>query len=86
MLVLARKVGEAVVIGSDIEVVVLDVRGSGDQVVVRLGIEAPDSVRITRKEVVEAVAAENRRAASTGLPALEGLFGPTSRTEEEKPK
>ena len=53
MLVLSRKVGESVVIGGDVVVTVLDVRGE----VIRLGIEAPRDVVVHRSEVVEAIAA-----------------------------
>ncbi|RKQ85485.1 carbon storage regulator CsrA [Brockia lithotrophica] len=69
MLVLARKVGEAIVLGDDVEVVVLGVEGD----TVRLGIRAPRHVPVWRKELLEAVAEENR--AATADPAeLRGLF------------
>lgn len=58
MLVLARKASESIMIGDDIEVRVIAVRG--DQV--RLGIAAPRHVPVHRREVYEAVLAENRRA------------------------
>jgi carbon storage regulator CsrA len=47
MLVLSRKLGEQVRIGSDITLVVLEVKGGR----VRIGIEAPARVRILRKEL-----------------------------------
>lgn len=50
MLCLSRRIGEKILIGNDIEVVVVDIsRGR-----VRLGIEAPHTVRIDRPEVREA--------------------------------
>lgn len=49
MLILTRRIQEALVIGDDIEVVVLDVRGSQ----VRLGIKAPDDVPILREELIQ---------------------------------
>jgi len=49
MLVLTRKRGESIHIGSQIEVTVLQVRGN----TVRLGIKAPDQVRIMRAEIDE---------------------------------
>ncbi|HZW30608.1 MAG TPA: carbon storage regulator CsrA [Isosphaeraceae bacterium] len=49
MLVLSRKRNEAIVINGDIRIMVVDVRGNQ----VRLGIEAPDSVRIFRKELCD---------------------------------
>jgi carbon storage regulator len=47
MLVLARRVGEEIVIGGDIRVTVLEVRGNQ----VRLGIVAPQDVRVLREEL-----------------------------------
>lgn len=47
MLVLARRVGEEIVIGDDIRVTVLEVRGGQ----VRLGIVAPKTVRVLRQEI-----------------------------------
>ena len=61
MLVLQRRIGQSIKIGDEIEVVVLEV--SGDHV--RLGIEAPREVRVLRNELLEAVQAENRRAAAS---------------------
>ena len=59
MLVLTRRVGERVVVGEEIEITVVSVRG--DQV--RLGIAAPREVSIYRAEVAEAVRRENAAAA-----------------------
>jgi len=55
MLVLTRKLGEKILIGDDIVITVLDVRGDS----IRLGVDAPRGVRIQRDEVVRAVAAAN---------------------------
>jgi carbon storage regulator CsrA len=49
MLVLSRKVGESIQIAGDIRITVTDVRGGR----VRLSIEAPQSVRIARHEILE---------------------------------
>ncbi len=49
MLVLSRKVGERILIGGDVEIVVVEVRGG----YVRLGIEAPRTVPVHRKELRE---------------------------------
>lgn len=59
MLVLARKVGQSIVINDNVEILVIEVRG--DQV--RLGIEAPRSIPVHRKELLEQIRAENVRAA-----------------------
>ncbi|ADG07611.1 carbon storage regulator CsrA [Kyrpidia tusciae] len=70
MLVLSRRAGEAIVIGEDVRVVVLEVRGE----VVRLGIDAPRSVAVHREEVFEQIREENRRAAQS-RDALDRLLG-----------
>lgn len=69
MLILARRLNEQIVIGDDIRVSVVDIRG--DQV--KLGIEAPRSVKVYRQEVYEAIQAENREAAqsATALPSFD---------------
>jgi carbon storage regulator len=55
MLVLTRKLGEALNIGDDVTVTVLEVRGNQ----VRLGIQAPLNVIIHRKELYEKIKTEN---------------------------
>lgn len=59
MLVLTRKRDESVMIGDNIKITVVDVRG--DQV--KLGIEAPRSIPVHREEVYREIKEENRRAA-----------------------
>jgi len=59
MLILARKIGQSILIGEDIELVVTEIRG--DQV--RIGIAAPRSIPVRRKETVERIRAENVEAA-----------------------
>jgi carbon storage regulator len=59
MLVLSRRVGERLIIGDDIVITVIDVRSDG----VRIGIDAPRSVRVNRAEVLEAVKRANEDAA-----------------------
>jgi carbon storage regulator len=61
MLILARKVGQSIVIAGEIEVTVVEVRG--DQV--RLGINAPRNIAVHRKELLQQVALENVEAAGT---------------------
>ncbi|TIC85966.1 carbon storage regulator CsrA [Nocardioides sp. GY 10113] len=69
MLVLSRRVGESVVIGDDVTLTVLEVRGD----VVRIGIDAPRSVRINRAELVQEVAEANADAASPSPAAVASL-------------
>ncbi|BCG48893.1 Carbon storage regulator [Citrifermentans bremense] len=67
MLVLTRKNGEAVTVGDQIRIIVLDVKGNQ----VRLGVEAPSDMRIYREEIYLQVQEENRRAAQWNLADLE---------------
>ncbi|GDY04627.1 hypothetical protein LBMAG50_07680 [Phycisphaerae bacterium] len=60
MLVLSRQIDERIVIGDDIEIVIVDIRGDK----VRLGIVAPTSISVHRKEVYEAIRKENEHAAT----------------------
>ncbi len=60
MLVLSRRRDESIIIGEDIQVTVIDVRGDK----VRLGIEAPSSICVHRKELREAIRRENEEAAA----------------------
>ncbi len=58
MLVLSRQRDESIIIGDNIVVTIVDVRGDK----VRLGIEAPREVSVHRREVYEAIQRENREA------------------------
>lgn len=61
MLVLARKVGESILIGDDIQLTVLSVQGKG----VKIGIKAPREITVYREEIYQNIVEENKRAAST---------------------
>ena len=67
MLILTRKVGQRIVIAGGIEITVVEVRGEQ----VRLGITAPRSVAVHRKELLEQVAAENVEAIGSAKAAAE---------------
>ena len=58
MLALTRKKNESIIIGDNIEVIVLSVQGEQ----VKLGISAPRSVTVHRKEIFEQIQQENRAA------------------------
>ena len=60
MLVLSRQRDETIMIGDDIEITIVDIRGDK----VRLGINAPSHVPVHRKEVYDAIQRENRAAAN----------------------
>jgi carbon storage regulator len=62
MLVLTRRLDESILIGDDIEIRIVQVRGTGDQAVVRIGITAPKHITVLRKEVHDEVVASNRQS------------------------
>ena len=69
MLILSRKLNEKIVIGDGVIVSIVEIRG--DQI--KLGIEAPKTVKVYRQEVYDAIQSENRLAASSAmtLPSLD---------------
>lgn len=78
MLVLTRKAGESIVIGSQIRITVLEMQGRQ----IRLGIEAPSEIPVHRGEVYERIREENEQAATAGadqLKALSKAFNKTGR-------
>ncbi|NLJ68742.1 MAG: carbon storage regulator CsrA [Firmicutes bacterium] len=74
MLVLTRKVDESIIIGDNIKITVVDIRG--DQA--KIGIEAPREISVHREEVYLEIQEENRRAAMSAqqvdLDQLSDLF------------
>ena len=73
MLVLSRQRDETIMIGDEIEITVVDIRGDK----VRLGINAPQSVPVHRKEVYEAIKRENREASKLKAEDLPGTTSPS---------
>lgn len=61
MLVITRKLGQSVLVGDDIKITLMEIKGAQ----VRLGISAPSNVRIYREEVYSQIMNENKLAAST---------------------
>lgn len=66
MLVLSRKINQSIVIGDNIEIILVDIRG--DQI--KLGINAPKTVKIFRKEVYEEVKSQNLEASQSTIEEL----------------
>ena len=60
MLILTRKIGESILVGDNIRLVVLEIRGRQ----IRLGIEAPPEIVVLREEIAQRLADENLRAAT----------------------
>ena len=72
MLALARKINQSIMIGNDIEITLLEIKG--DQV--KIGINAPKSVSIYRKEIYVQIQEENKKASEgeVDIEALNELF------------
>jgi carbon storage regulator len=64
MLVLSRQRNESIMIGDDVEVIIVDVRGDK----VRLGITAPKTISVHRKEVYEAIQREKAEGKEQSAP------------------
>lgn len=71
MLALSRKANESIIIGNDIEVTILEVKGEQ----VKIGIKAPKSVPVYREEVYQQIKESNKEAATdTVTDNLKNLF------------
>lgn len=68
MLVITRKAGQAIRIGDDVTITVLDVAGS----TVRIGIDAPTEIPVFRQEIWAAVREEERAAGDAGVEDVPG--------------
>ncbi len=60
MLALTRKIGERIVIGDNITVTIVDIKGDS----IRIGVDAPKEVKIYRGEIYDAIVAENKQSAN----------------------
>lgn len=80
MLVLTRKAGEGIIIGDNISIKVIEMKGGG----VRIGIEAPRNCKIYRQEVYDRITEENKTAAQWDMEALNSLS--TNLSTEKKDK
>ena len=79
MLVLSRQRDESIVIGENVVVTIVDIRGDK----VRLGIEAPGEIPVHRREVYEAIQRENRRAGQLDPKEARGLGKASARHAAE---
>lgn len=77
MLVLSRQRDESIMIGDNVQITIVDIRGDK----VRLGIVAPNEIAVHRKEVYDAIQRENKRAAQVGAADL-----PAAPTNAKAPK
>ena len=69
MLVLTRKIGEGIIIGDDIKVTIVELKGGG----VRIGIDAPRETKIHRQEVFDRIKQENKEATQWDIADLNEL-------------
>jgi carbon storage regulator len=75
VLILTRRVGENVVVGDDIVISVIEVRGDA----VRIGVQAPRSVTVHREEVYRELQQANENAASPSDAAIDAVVGELDR-------
>ena len=78
MLVLSRQKEESIIIGDDIEITIVDVRGDK----VRLGINAPREISVHRKEIYEAI--QREKAQQRAAESAAGGTGQTGKADDSK--
>ena len=81
MLVLSRQRDESIIIGDNIVITVVDIRGDK----VRLGIQAPTEVPVHRQEVYEAIKRENMRAAGVEVDETQPVIKSLANRRDAKP-
>ncbi len=79
MLVLTRKKGEGVIIGDDIEIEIVEIKGG----TVRIGLTAPQDKKIYRQEVYLKIQQENRKATEWKVSSLDSLLAATKIAKKE---
>lgn len=83
MLVLTRRINQSIMIGDDVEIVIVDTKG--DQV--KIGIKAPRNVTIQRTEILQEIQEENRNAVNTIVtPQTLDQLGSLFKKKAESPK
>lgn len=80
MLVLSRQRDESIMIGDNVQITVVDIRGDK----VRLGIVAPAEIAVHRKEIFDAIQRENRKAAGVTTDDIAAAAGPPRPAREPK--
>ncbi len=80
MLVLTRKLGEGIVIGDDVTITVVEMKGGN----VRIGIDAPRSKKIYRQEIYNKIVEENRDASHWDMTDLDKISDSLTVGKKEK--
>jgi len=80
MLVLTRKPGEGILIGDDVTIKIIEMKGGA----IRIGIDAPKTKKIYRQEVYDRIVEENRNAAQWDITDLDSLSKNLSSGKKEK--
>lgn len=69
MLILTRKIGQAIKIGDKVKVTIVDMKGNQ----VKIGIDAPRDIPVHREEIYNLIQEENKRAAAQSPKALKSI-------------
>jgi carbon storage regulator len=77
MLVLTRKSGESLMIGDDVVVTIVEVRGNQ----VKIGVDAPESVKVYREELLKKIMKENVKAAKSDNGKISALVNQFKRNK-----
>lgn len=75
MLILSRKIDQAIIIGENIEISITKIEGDS----VKVGISAPRSIAILRKEILEEMQSSNKAAAAAAMPAKGALVASSAK-------
>ncbi len=80
MLVLTRKAGEGIIIGDDVTIKIIELKGGG----VRIGIDAPRDRKIYRQELYEKITQENLKASQWDITDLDAISSNLSSGKTKK--